>query len=304
MKQTPNGWYVMRLHYSADPTMVDPETGEWTERCKAMRATYTSEAFWNQEMEIMPDALSGMLVYPEFDKYVHVVPDAMIPTTGCRYMSIDPHPRTPHAMLWVLIDKWNDWWVYRDFWPSKAYGNPENIKDRDKDNDYIVKWYAETIAMWEGNELTFSREHHSTERAMYRQKPSGEKIIRRYMDQAGKGFRVSAEDEANESIAVRYARYGIRCVDPVKTHSAGIDAVKQLLIPRKQSETGKNWPRLHIAESCKELILEFTKLRFQSSRVNPERELKQKPIEARRHQLDNLRYLAISNASYVHGMAS
>lgn len=296
MRRTQQGWAVLRLHYSGDPEMRG-------ERLERERKRYTSEAWWRKEMEIDYDALSGQRVYPEFDPAIHVIPPERIPKRGCRYFAIDPHPRTPHAMLWVLIDRWNDWYVYREFWPSKAYGEPVTITDYDVENNYTVKDYAECIATFEGNKLEFVKENTNRERARYIRQPQGEHIIRRYMDQAGKAFRASGEDDAHESYAARYVRYGITCSDPYKVHRAGMDAIHELLKVRKHEFYG-DWPRLHVSSECKETILEFMKYRFKSTKFHPERELKQEGVDARCHLLDDLRYLAIAQLHYSRTLES
>jgi hypothetical protein len=273
-------------------------------RVAAMRAEYSSEAYWRREMEIEYDALDGALIYPEFDPAIHVIPDADIPKRGCRYMSLDPHPRTPHAALWVLIDKWSDWYVYRDTWPSIIYGDPRKIRDDEEDNLYTVKEYAETFAFLEGNELEYRHEHTDNEYATYTKRDAGEKIIFRLMDQAGKGFKASGEDALLETYAKRYERYGIYCEDPKKSHQAGEDAIRNLLKSRRHEVLGM-WPRLHIASSCRELITEFPLHRYQATRTpNQEKDLKQERAASRCHQLDNLRYLGTSSASYVRSLES
>lgn len=297
MRRTNQGWAVLRLHYSADETMVG-------ERLAQERARYTSEAWWRKEMEIEYDAMSGQRVYPEFDPSIHVIPDNRIPRRGCRYFSLDPHPRTPHAMLWVIIDRWNDWYIYREFWPSRAYGIPITIKDTDVENTYHVKDYAETIAIAEGNKLEFSKENTDRERARYNRLPQGERIIKRFMDQAGKAFRASGEDDAPESYATRYHRYGIHCTDPYKIHRAGIDAIRLLLSPAREHEMYGKWPKLHIAESCREIIMELLKHRYKTTRFHPERELKQDGVDVRSHMIDNLRYMATANITYIRGLES
>jgi hypothetical protein len=297
MRRTKDNWAVVRLHYSADPTMSGA-------RLAAERRRYTSQAHWNMEMEIRPDALSGQRIYPEFDTAIHVIPDEDVPKRMVRYMSIDPHPRTPHAMLWVGVDRWSDIYAYREFWPSIAYGKSITVKDSDQEETYFVKDYAEFIALAERNKLDFRCENTKLESARYIRKEGGEKIFRRYMDQAGKAFNASGEDEGPESYCKRYRRYGIQCSDPYKVHRAGMDAIRGLLTPRKHEVRGM-WPRFHVARSCSELILEFLKYRYkQTKRWNDERELYQSPVEARCHMLDNLRYLSTAGIGWVKGYES
>jgi len=297
MRRTKVGHAVVRLHYSA----LSYATPEWIE---AQRKRYTSQAYWNLEMEIQYEALSGQRVYPEFDVNTHVLPDEYIPKRGCRYMSIDPHPRTPHAMLWVLIDRFSDWYVYRELWPSIVYGEPRNAKDDEEDNQFTIREYCETVAALEGNTIDWRNPETDDEYGIYRRKPNGERIIDRYMDQAGKGFYTSSDSALQETYARRYDRFGMQCSDPYKSHKSGEDAIHSLLKMRKHDVHGV-WPRLHIASSCRELVVEFLKYRYKLFKGKPdERELRQEGVEARCHLLDDLRYLATANISYLPSLES
>ena len=305
LKRTSAGVPVIRLHYSADPRLT-PEV------IKQMRAAYSSDAYWNREMEIEYGALDGATVYPEFNAAIHVIPDDQVPRRGCRYMSIDPHPRTPHAFLWLLIDRWSDWYIYRDLWPSIVCGDPRRLRDDEEDHSYTISEYAETVAVLEGNVLRFKNPETDREYALYERSPyhpqdphrSGERIIFRLMDQAGKGFKATGEADLVETYARRYLRYGIQCEDPKKSHQTGEDAVRELLKPRRHDTKGE-WPRLHIAQSCKELITEFPLHKYMVTKgASLERDLKQDRAQFRCHQLDNLRYLATSGASYIASLES
>lgn len=290
MRRTAEGIPVVRVHYSADPE----KDAAWVAREKPK----FSEVYWEQELEIKAHARSGQRVYPEFDPAIHVIPDDQIPKRGCRFQSIDPHPRTPHAFLWVLIDRWSDWYVYREMWPSVSRGISRSIRDDTPDNVFTIREYAETVAVLEGNSLEWKHAETDRERAVYRRNLTGERIVYRFMDQAGKGFRASSEGEELESYSTRYDRFGIRCIDPKKSHKSGEDAIRALLKPR-QHDTYGTWPRLHVAASCKETILEFNRYRYKTTRRwNEDRELKQEGVESRSHCLDNMRYLATAGIHY------
>lgn len=298
LRRTPEGIAVLRVHHLADP--LKDEAWRVRERRK-----YTSQAYWDKEIDIKYDALDGQRVYPEFDPTIHVIPDDQIPKQLTRYMSIDPHPRTPHAALWIGIDRWGDWYAYRELWPSVGYGDPRQVKDIDQEKSFTVKDYAETMAVLEGNYIEWKNAETDDEYGLYRRikagqmfpwnalaERNGEYIVYRFMDQAGKAFRASGENQQAESYAERYDRFGIQCQDPMKLHQAGEDAVHELLKPRRH-ETRGVWSRLHIGASLKELILELTKHRRKSTRrLTNELELKQDGVEYRRHLIDNLRYLA------------
>jgi len=296
-RRTANGIAVARVHWSADPD----KTQAWAEK---EFAGYTDKAFWLQEMEIQYDARDGQRVYPEFDTSVHVITREEMPPRMTRYMAIDPHPRTPHAMLWVGIDQWSDWYVYRELWPSIICGLPKALKDTDEENSFTIRDYAETMAVLEGNELEWHNPETDREYGIYRMRAGGEKIVYRFMDQAGKAFRATGEGQQAESYAQRYARFGVQCQDPLKKHEAGEDAIRKLLKPRKHDIRG-TWPKLHISADCPELILEFQKYKYKSmKRLNAEKELYQDGVEARCHLLDDLRYLATADIGYIPTMVS
>jgi hypothetical protein len=248
MRRTAGGIAVIRLHYSADPN----KRGGWAEREKA---GYVKKSNWDLEMEIKYEAKSGALVYPEFDRAIHVVPDSMVPKRGCIAMAADPHPRTPHAFLWVLCDRAGDYWVYRELWPSVSYAQIQEDKDANE-HLYTTKDYAIAIAQLEGNRIEWD-----SEGVFGKLIEDGERIYDRFMDQAGKGFRVSGEGQPTESYWTRYRDSGLVFREPYKIHQAGEDRIHSLLEPRPHEQYGK-WPRLHIAASCEELILEFSKHRY------------------------------------------
>lgn len=287
MRRTPDGYAFPFLHYSADPDLTP-------EKVKDLRRKYTSQAFWNREMEGDAHSLDGQKVYPEFDPAVHVIPHSQVPKRGCLYMSIDPHPRTPHALLWVLVDRWSDWYVYREIWPSNNYADPRRAREDDQDNNTITIWeYAETIALLEGNRIEWHRGETDNEYGIYRENRDGERIVIRFMDQAGKAFMATGEGQSPENYAERYARFGIECAGPKKAHEAGEEAIHSLLKPRGHDLKG-TWPRLHLSDRCPELKLEIMKHRYKRRRITDEREASQEGIEYRTHLLDNLRYLATS----------
>lgn len=59
--------------------------------------------------------LSG-LVYKEFDPDVHIVSPIPIKKEWSRYCAIDPHERTPTAVIWVAVDEQENHWVYDELW--------------------------------------------------------------------------------------------------------------------------------------------------------------------------------------------
>ena len=302
--RTENGVAFVDLDITAEPKMRNDPTAH-----EALRRRFTSEALYEREIGRKAYALSGASVFPEFDPGIHVIPHERIPAHGCCFMALDPHPRTPHAALWVLIDAWHDWYVYRELWPSKIYGRGGRISDDDRDNQYTTREYVETIAeLLEGNEIEWHNPETSDEYGIYRRwfnpetKVEGERIIDRFMDQAGKGFVVS--EVGNETYSTRYQKYGLSFSDPRKDHAAGEDAIRQLLKPRHNDVRGI-WPQLHVSDRCVEFCLEIRQHRYEvMKQVRAEKELRQDRSKFRCHLVDCLRYIATGNVSYIPSMAS
>jgi hypothetical protein len=295
--RTEQGWAVVHLHYTADPR----RNAEWVAK---ERNRYTSQSKWDMDQEINPWAEDGSLVYPEFNPSIHVISHHEIPLRGCIYMGIDPHPRTPHAFLWILVDRWGDMYVYRELWPSKAYAKPKNLKNTEEDNRFTIREYAEMVAKLEGNSLSWKNPETPNEYATYHENPNSERVIARYMDQAGKGFMANTDTRLEESYWDRYQNFGIPCEAPKKAHQAGEDAIRDALRPRIHDLKG-TWPRLHISDRCPELQLEIRRHRYPMLRRNdPGKELPQAGAEVRKHLLDILRYLLTADLGYYPRMES
>lgn len=289
--RTKKGWAVIHMHYSADPK----RTKEWAEK---ERTKYTSDADWRKEQEIDPYAKDGALVYPEFDPQIHVIPHEQIPAEMCRFMAIDPHPRTPHAMLWVGIDAWGDWYFYRELWPSKVYATPAVLKDTDEENRFRIRDYVETAAHLEGNDIKWHNAETDDEYGDYVEKSGGEMILARYMDQAGKGFSTGGDSVQSESYWDRYNKFGFFCLPPKKKHQSGEDAIREGLRKRTHDLKG-TWPKFHVSDRCPELILELQRYRYKPTRhFTADKELSQDGVEARCHMIDLMRYLATAPLYY------
>lgn len=286
--------YFLRLHYTADPVMTAEELGK-------LRPKYPSDALWQREMEINPRSAMGALVFPEFTPRTHVVLPEQIPERLCVWMAIDPHPRTPHAFLWIGVDRFNDLYVFREYWPSIAYGTVRKLRDDERENQYTIQNYVESIAKLEGNKVVWTFEKDSND-PVYGTVPEGgrggsEYIMLRYMDQAGKAFRASGESQLLETYAKRYRRYGIQCSDPRKSHQVGEDAIREVLKPRPHELHGTS-PRLLISSDCRETIAELMNYRYRESSDRQDKDQNQEATDFRTHMVDLLRYILTANVYY------
>jgi hypothetical protein len=172
-RTTSLGFHVVRLHYSSDPDK-DPATEAgrlWMEQAKAGM----SDAQWRKEYEIDYGALSGQLVFPEFDPAIHVVEEFKLdPSQWTVSMACDPHPRTPHAFLWLAINREGEMIVRFSWWPQSYVRS---------DFHATVKHYVDCVKKVE--ELF------------------GWKVYNRVMDPAGKGM--NADEERSYFDAYREA---------------------------------------------------------------------------------------------------
>lgn len=115
---TPLGWHVFRLHYTADRDR-DPATAKgraWY----ALERKGMKERDWRKEYEIDFRALGGQLVFPEFDRSVHVTEPRfpLDPNYWTVYLGCDPHPRVAHAFVWLAVNKFGDMVVPFSYWPQ------------------------------------------------------------------------------------------------------------------------------------------------------------------------------------------
>ena len=160
---------VVRLHYSADPSMTP-------DRLQQLRSKYTSEARFNREMEIQYEALEGELLYPEFNRERNLCDpfDCSDRDRWTIYNALDPHPRTAHAMVWEAFNKHGDRAVCGEFWPEfgTTYGATDGIR-------WHTREYAEWIQFFE------SDSNDKTEPFRWAR---GKRLFvhRRYMDTFGK----------------------------------------------------------------------------------------------------------------------
>jgi hypothetical protein len=163
IRTTSLGFHVLRLRYDADPDK-DPATEQgrrWLEQAKAGM----SEARRRKEYEIDYGALSGQLVFPEFDPSVHVVELFRLdPNYWTVWMTCDPHPRTPHAFLWLGINREGEMVIPFSWWPQTYVRSGFHA---------TVKHYVDGITEIE--------------------KYLGCKVCNRIMDSAGKGMNADEE---------------------------------------------------------------------------------------------------------------
>jgi hypothetical protein len=268
-RTTSLGFHVLRLRYDADPDK-DPATEQgslWMEQAKAGM----SEVRWRKEYEIDYGALGGQLVFPEFDPSVHVVDlFGLDPNFWTVWMACDPHPRTPHAFLWLAINREREMVVPFAWWPESYVRSNFHA---------TVKHYVESIKLIE--------------------EYLGCPVYNRVMDSAGKGM--NADEERSYFDAYQEAGVYFR---PAKKNRdlSGFDLITDALRPMSfvvGNET-KTKPRLTIMQSNDELVWQMSHLRFAEWRGNVvDKDPPEKPQEKRRHLIDCLAYILLDQPRFI-----
>ncbi len=281
------GIHVFQLHYSADPAIAD--------KVAKAKEVMSPDAF-QQEYEIDFSAKLGARLY-HFEDEATLCKSFPIPATWTRRFALDPHPRVPHAFLWVATDPWGDGYVYRELWPSKVYGRPGNSPE--DDNRYKIREYIDTVKWLESaeNEDNDGR---------------SEQIFERVIDYAARGFKPTTDDEDQRNIQQRYEEesrkpeinYSFIFRDAIKDREAGVEQVNEWLKPVDVEQSGK-WvkkSRLRIfSDKCPELVYQLRNNRWQT--LTPTMAEKQDPsskaLQKRNHLTDCLRYLVMNGLDYI-----
>jgi hypothetical protein len=280
-RTTKLGFNVLRLHYSCDPEK-DPDTPAgkiWYD--EARRGM--SDARFRQEYELDYGALGGQLVFPDFEETIHVRPPKFPLTreTSTVWLACDPHPRTPHAFLWVAADKLGDLAVVWSWWKE--------------DEPLLISEYCEMLRIVDSF-------------------PFGLKPYRRIMDIAGKSF--NAGEEVNYFDAYRIAKdekgQGIGLhFSPARKNRGYVsyDLISEALRPRVVIEDGKEVkkPRLTIwgegdswPGDNKELVSQFKSLRFREHVGHVQgKDAPQDPEDKRRHLIDCLGYILMERPHFI-----
>ena len=288
---------ILRLHYSAD----EDKTPEWADQ---QRTGTTPEAF-KQEYEIDFYAKAGELLFPNFRDYEHAIVEKPfpIPHEWTRQYALDPHPRVPHAHLWCAIDPYGDRWYYREYWPSKIYGQPGNIPE--DDNRATIREHL-TVIKWLESE----------ENPENQGKP--ERIYRRIIDYAARSFGQGTSDdkEPQDNFQLRFEKHmrELRMrrpsfVDAIKDRDSGMDRVNAGMKAREVEINGKWVPKapIHIFESdgkgggCPELILQLRTNRWQqlTSKQMETHDPSSQPVQKRNHMTDLIRYHEMSEPRFI-----
>lgn len=113
-----NGFYIVRIHYTADPAKRDPR---WAARTKSGLPQYA----WDQEYEIDFGARSGQPALPIFGARQHliVIPPFDVARTGWRVFGAADYGTTnPYCFLGFAIDSDNNLYVFYEYYAPGPLG--------------------------------------------------------------------------------------------------------------------------------------------------------------------------------------
>lgn len=289
-----SGITVLRVHYSADPDK-DPDTEQGAKWVAEGKKKSPSEEWWNQEQEIDFGARQGARVYHQFKnddtQIVHPFP---IPETWTRYFMLDPHPRTPHAMLWIAVSPDGTGYAYRELWPSKVCGTNRNVPE--DDNNFPIRHYCEAVKYLESAE--------NPENV-----GKAEKIYERIIDYAARAFGKDRDNPDAIDYQERYEAYSREIDHPmffedcIKDNEANYAEVNEWLRPKPtMAADGEIVMRskLRIFSSLKELRWELWNNRIkllQPHQVDT-RDPELRVIEKRNHVSDGVKYFVAAKPKH------
>jgi len=138
VRQNNNKWYVIWVHYSADPEK-NPNTTEgkiWVDKAREG----ISNLDWDKEYEIDFFSKSGQIIYPDFNE-CHLVDPFEIPKHWTKFMAFDVGIRNPSAGLWCAISENGMMFLYREYYQRER----------------VVKDHVDFIMASEVSEKIFAR---------------------------------------------------------------------------------------------------------------------------------------------------
>lgn len=265
------GVKVVRLHYSADPSMT-------AERVAKLKSKYPDESTWNREMEIDDRARSGQKIFSPFDRSIHVVESKLPikPDEMTIWQAADPHPRTANAYVWLGVYPWGQQAVIWSWWPKSE---PKRT----------INKYAERLKLYD--------EHLC-------------KPYRRLMDIAGKSFDAeqqkdffeafrTAKDEKGKPLSIVW--------QPAKKNFdwQGYNLINQALHMKEFLIEGqpRTLPGLVIWAGCGDndiLIDRLEMIRWREYKLPvDDRDAPEEPEDKDKHLIDCLSYIELDSPRFI-----
>ena len=199
--------------------------------------------------------------FPDADGTLHVVERVDVPRDWPIVMVLDPHPRTPWAVIWAAVDPQDTIWVFDELW-----GGADTIEA-----------YAKLIKAKE-------------------QGHGREPVVRIVDPAANQSIGTVASESSQRSFTIRRGldAQGIRCKEARNDFGLGRSKLIEMLRPGPMVG-----PRLQVFRSCTQTIYQMTHhiwAEYSAQAVG--HDPKQLPQERNKHFPDLLRYLAMEDIRY------
>jgi hypothetical protein len=173
-------------------------------------------------------AYSG-LIYKRFSRQNNVIEPFEIPGHWVRYMSIDPHPSTPCAVMWVAIDEYDTLYIYDEMFVP----------------DLTIPEICARIIAKEGK---------------------GVEINKRLIDPNAKY--IDKLRGQTTSVKMQFIREGINCLEAINKFESAFYKIEELLTPQQVYGTDTKKSRLLVFNNCKETINEFESCSWETEKDN------------------------------------
>lgn len=209
------------------------------------------------------------LIFKSFKKEVHIIPPFQINLQDFVVVeALDPHPRTPDAVMWIAIDRKG-----RKIIVDELYVKPQNG--------------SEELAQ------------------LIKEKAEKYRVITRIGDPSG--WNNDQHKDDTRGICERLADYGLDYIPATKNREAADkrvqDALAYIRIP-----TGEfiKAPELFVFETCRRTIWELQHYRWDewTGKMADKRDIKEKPVDKDDHQIENLGRILLREPYFMELQAS
>lgn len=198
-------------------------------------------------------ALAG-LVYPTFNRNVHVIPDKEIPRHWPRTFVIDPHIKKESAMIWVAWSPDDEMIVYRGAKIQESVSRLKAFIRVKSEGESIQTWIADEAMGGEGKNIF------------------GQDSVVKQLQGGDDGIPVVGTNQASD-----------------KSFEAGVMEVRRLL----QVDPVTRKPSLVVFQSCQGVVDEFEEFQFLPETSADERTFREKVRKVFDDYMSCVRYAAM-----------
>lgn len=255
-------------------------------------------------------ATQGMArMFPKFDRRIHVIPDAAIPSFGTNYVWNDPAPGRNPFFTWIRTCPGQRAYVYRE-WPGNyeipgvgvpgpwalphgklGDGAPGPGQDSFGFGFTQLKREFARLEGWKDAQQPLPENQSETEwvRGWSNENGAREIVSRRFIDSRAASM-PHIEDDRPVTLLEDYAKHGLFFeLTPGDDINEGVGLLNDRLSydPLKKVD-GMNCPRLYIAASCVNTIFALLTWRNKEGRKG-----------ATKDPIDNLRYFVLQGVEYM-----